>query len=117
MINIKLITRLYLGFSHLQEHEFIHTFQDKLNPLCSCNIEAEFTSHYFMCYHFFDVLWATLRKHLRNIDINLSTLREENLTNILLYGNQIYDNKTNQIHSKLLLTSYLFISVSFFQHT
>ena len=34
---------------------------------------------------------------LRYIDSDLPTLRDENLTNILLYGNQIYDNKTNQI--------------------
>ena len=33
---------------------------------------------------------------LRNIDCNLPTLRDENLTNIL-YGNQKYDDKTNQI--------------------
>ena len=33
---------------------------------------------------------------LRNIDSDLPTPRNENLTNILLYGNQIYD-KTNQI--------------------
>ena len=34
---------------------------------------------------------------LRNIDSDLPTLRDENLTNILLYGNQKYDDKTNQI--------------------
>ena len=34
---------------------------------------------------------------LRNIDIDLPTLRDENLTNILLYRNQIYDDKINQI--------------------
>ena len=33
---------------------------------------------------------------LRNIDCNLPTLRDENLSNIL-YGNQKYDDKTNQI--------------------
>ena len=37
--------------------------------------------------------------NLRNIDSDLPTLRDENLTNILLYGNQIYDDKTNQIIS------------------
>ena len=36
-------------------------------------------------------------KDLRNIDSNLPTLRDENLTNILLCGNQKYDDKTNQI--------------------
>ena len=35
--------------------------------------------------------------HLRNIDSDLPILRDENLTNILLYGNQIYDDKINQI--------------------
>ena len=34
---------------------------------------------------------------LRNIDSDLPTLRDQNLTNILLYGNQIYDDKTSQI--------------------
>ena len=35
---------------------------------------------------------------LRNIDGDLPTLSDENLTNILLYGNQIYDDKTNEIN-------------------
>ena len=34
---------------------------------------------------------------LRNIDSDLLTLRDKNLANILLYGNQIYTGKTNQI--------------------
>ena len=37
--------------------------------------------------------------NLRNIDSDLPTLRDENLTNILLYGSQTYDDKTNQIIS------------------
>ena len=35
--------------------------------------------------------------NLRNIDSDLPTLIDENLTNILLCGSQIYDDKTNQI--------------------
>ena len=93
MIGIKLITRLRLGFSHLREHKFKHNFQDTLNPLCSCSIEAESTSHYFLRCYFFDVLRATLMNDLTNIDNDLPTVRAENLTNILLYGNQIYDDK------------------------
>ena len=34
---------------------------------------------------------------LRNIDSDLPTLRDENLTNTLLCSNQIYDDNTNQI--------------------
>ena len=33
---IKLLTRLCLGLSHLQERRFRHCFQDTLNPLCEC---------------------------------------------------------------------------------
>ena len=96
-IGIKLITRLRLVFSHLREHKFKHNIQDTLNPLCSCSIEVESTSHYFLRCHFYDALRATLMNDLRNIDSDLPALRDENLTNILLYGNQIYDDKANQI--------------------
>ena len=34
---------------------------------------------------------------LRNIDSDLPTLRDENSTNILLYGNLMYEDKTNEI--------------------
>ena len=34
---------------------------------------------------------------LSNIDSDLPTLRDENITNILLYSNQIYDDKTSQL--------------------
>ena len=31
-----------------------------------------------------------------NIDSDLHTLKDENLANFLLYGNQVYDSKTNE---------------------
>ena len=34
---------------------------------------------------------------LRNIDSGLPTFSDENLANILLYGNQMYDGKSDQI--------------------
>ena len=34
---------------------------------------------------------------LRNTDSDTLTLRDENLTNIFWYDNQIHDDKTNQI--------------------
>ena len=63
-IDVKLIVRLRLGFSHLREHKFKHNFRDTLNRLCSCSIEAEFTSHYFLRCHFVDTLRATLMNDL-----------------------------------------------------
>ena len=39
-----LLTRLRLGFSHLNQHKFSHIL---LNPLCSCSLEVESVSHFF----------------------------------------------------------------------
>ena len=50
---IKFLTRELLGLSHLNEHRFRHNFEDCMNPLCSCSLEIEDTSHYLMhCHHF-----------------------------------------------------------------
>ena len=83
-IGIKLITRLRLGFSHSCEHKIKHNLRDTLKPLCSCSVEVYSTSHYFLRCHFFDALRALLMNNLRNIDSDLPTFRDENLTNILL---------------------------------
>ena len=52
-VDLKLLTRLGLGLSHLNEHKFRHNFQDCLNPLCSCSLEIEDTIYYLLhCQHF-----------------------------------------------------------------
>ena len=66
-MGIKLITSVRLGFSHLREHELKYNIQDTLNALCSCSIEVESTSHYFLLCHICDALRATLMNDLRNI--------------------------------------------------
>ena len=47
-VGLKLLTRLGLGLSHLNEHKFRHNFQDCLNPLCSCILEIEDTTYYLL---------------------------------------------------------------------
>ena len=59
-VGIKLLTRLRLGLSHLREHKFRHNFEDTLNPLCSCSIEAETTLHFFLRCQFFNDIRETL---------------------------------------------------------
>ena len=43
---IKYLTRLRVNFSHLRDHKFKHSFQDTINPLCTCSLEAETTIHF-----------------------------------------------------------------------
>ena len=45
---IKLVTKLRISLIHLREHKFKHSFQDTLNSLCSCGLDIETTSHYFL---------------------------------------------------------------------
>ena len=59
-IGLKLLTRLRVNLSHLREHKFRHNFLDTLNPLCSCSIEPESTSHYLLRCSFFTSIRKTL---------------------------------------------------------
>ena len=44
---IKYLTRLCLGLSYLREHKFKHSFQNTLNPFCSCGLDVETNTHFF----------------------------------------------------------------------
>ena len=44
-IGLKFLTRLRLGFSHLNEHSFRHNFQGCMSRLYSCSLEIEDTLH------------------------------------------------------------------------
>ena len=45
---IRLIVRLCIGMSHLCENKFKHNFQDCLNPICSCGLDIEATTHFLL---------------------------------------------------------------------
>ena len=105
-LGLKLLVRLRVGLSHLREHKFNHNFQDTLNPLCSCNIETESTSHYLLRCHFFDAYRKTFFDSLNNIDHCLSNLAENELTNIALYGSDTFDLDKNK---KILTATILYI--------
>ena len=47
-IGLQLLTKLRLGFSHLNEHKFWHNFRDFLNPLCEGKLEQK--QHPTFCY-------------------------------------------------------------------
>ena len=50
---LKLLTRLRLGLSHLNNHKFNHNFKYCINPFCSCSLSVENNVHFFLhCHHF-----------------------------------------------------------------
>ena len=95
-IGLKFLTRLRLGFSHLKNHKFHHNFQDCLNPLCSCSLEIEDTSHYLLhCHHFYDYR-IDLMNSVNSIIPNFESMNDKIKTDILLYGDSRFDENKNK---------------------
>ena len=94
---IKLLTRLRLGLSHLNEHKFNHNFDDCVNPFCTCSLEPESTSHFFLHCHHYNTIRSILFKDLNSVDKNLFKLSDNELTLILLYGSTKYSLMNNRI--------------------
>ena len=106
---IKLLTRLRLGLSHLHKHKFNHGFLDTISPMCSCNIEEETVTHYFLRCPNFTQQRIYLMNELNKIDPNLLLVNENLLLLTLLYGNTQFNDDLN---SRILLLTIEFIHSS-----
>ena len=82
---IKLLPRLRLGLSHLREHKFKHSFQDSLDPFCSCGKgEVETSSHCLLHYSNYSEERLGLLNTIRNIDMSVLQLSDSKFTSVLL---------------------------------
>ena len=102
-----MLTRLRIGFSHLGERKFRKDFRDKLNPLCSCGIEIETTTEYFVHCHFHNLNRAVIND-LENIPISFSTVSDK-IISLYLHGNGRFDDTKNR---KTLMSTIRFIQDS-----
>ena len=85
-MGIKLLDRLRVDFSHLNEHMFRHNFADTLNPLCSCSLETESTAHFFLRCRNYTNFCITLMNKLNDIDNSITSRQPNELLRIILYG-------------------------------
>ena len=95
LIGMQMLTRLRLGFSHLNEHKFRHNFRDFLNPLCECKLEPE-TFDFFLRCHLFQIERITLLNDITEADEHSISDNTSNLDQILLYGNENYNHNRNK---------------------
>ena len=98
---VKLLTRLRLGLSHLSEHKFKHSFQDSLNPICSCGNDIETSAHFLLHCPNFSNERSTFLNIIGNIDRNIFTRSNSQVTETLLYG----DSNSNNITNTLILNA------------
>ena len=85
-VGFKLLVRLRIGSGHMRAHKFRHNFDDILNPLCSCSLESETTSHYFLYCHNFSSVCSTLTNGFDLLDPTNCQLNQTALANIIIYG-------------------------------
>ena len=69
----KLLTRLRLQLSHLNEHKFRHGFEDTISPMCSCNTEIESNEHFLLGCHFYSSLRLELFDKLNKLTLLFSS--------------------------------------------
>ena len=85
------LTRLRLGLSHFNEHRFWQNFQDCLNPLCSCSLEIEDTSHYRLHCHHFSRHRAGLMSSVKSISDHFESMSVNVKENLLLHDDSQFD--------------------------
>ena len=81
---IKLLTRLRLGLSHLNEHKFKHGFNDTINPICICGGDIESINHFFLHCPEYSEARQTLFDNIQSIDKMLLSQNKSSLTLLVL---------------------------------
>ena len=95
---VKLLNRLKLGLSYLREHKFKDSFQDSLNSICSCGNNIETLAHFLLYCPNFSNERSTFLDIIGNIDRNILTRDDSQVSETLLYGDSdLNNNITNTL--------------------
>ena len=105
-LGLKLLTRLRLGSSHLNEHSFNHNFKKYINSLYTCSPAVESTLHFFLRFQIYNSARASLLNELNYIDGNSTQLLEIYILNLLPYGSPEFNESQNKV---ILNTTITFI--------
>ena len=97
-------TRSRVGLSHLNAHRFHHSFQGCLNPLCSCSLEIEDTTHYLLRCRFFSKQSTGRMNSVNSMVQNFEFMSENNKKHLLLFGDPRFDEKKNKVILEATLT-------------
>ena len=82
-LGVKLLTRLRLQFSHLNEYKFRHGFSDTINPMCTCGTEIETTEYFLLRCQFYSTQRLELFEKLEKVKPTFPSLSAKNQVLIL----------------------------------
>ena len=80
---------------YLRERKFKHSFQNVLNPVCSCGFDVESASPYVLRCTLYNDERHTLLCTLKHFDCRLLDVTETILIKVLLFGKRSLDAHTN----------------------
>ena len=63
--------------------------------MCTCSLEVESTTHFFLLCHHFNAICITLNNSLKAIDKDIPKLSDSSLTKAILYGHSKYSDIQN----------------------
>ena len=81
---VKLLNKLRLGLSHLRERKFKHSFQDSLNPICSCGNDIQTSAHFLLHCPNYSNERSTFLNIIGSIDRNILTRSDSQVPETLL---------------------------------
>ena len=91
------LTKLRVEFSDLRYHRFQLNFNCR-DPRCSCLLEDESNSHFFLrCPHHLPIRKIFFGIISTIIGSDITVLPNDHLTDILLYGSNVYNDVTNKL--------------------
>ena len=88
---------LLVTTAKLREHKFKHSFQDTLNPFCSCGLGVETNTHFLLYCQLFNNQWCTLLSVVNGIDSSFTNTNHSMLISILLFGKASLDTSPNAL--------------------
>ena len=96
---MKLLTRLQLNFSHLNEHKFRRNFRDTVNLMCSCSAGIEATDHYLLRCQNFALVRSSFLNRIFEINVEFRNINDSTLTSLLLFCSE---EQTFDVNAKIL---------------
>ena len=95
--SLKFLTRLPVGLSHLNAHRFHLNFQECLNPLCSCSLEIDDTTHYLLHCRYFSNQHTDLMNSVNSVAQNFKFMSENNKKHLLLFDDPRFDKNKSKV--------------------
>ena len=74
---------------------FRHNSEDCMNPLCSCSMEIEDTSHHLLHCHRFNHQRIDLMSNVKSVCHDFESMPDNNKKGVL-YGDSSFDENKNQ---------------------